>query len=338
MIDVIYIERDIRDHPRTRQVCARFPAARQISCERYGEVFNPKTQNFRLQKRRPALILARKFDAHVLKAPDGFGIGGTRNYYFSHMLNCLYDCRYCFLQGMYRSGHYVLFVNYEDFEQAIERTLALHDGQETWFFSGYDCESLAMEPVTQFTRHFLQFFERHPAACLELRTKSTQVRSLLDRDILSNVVIAFSFTPDAVSRALENRVPALDRRIDAISRLQTAGWQVGLRFDPLIHHQDYQRHYDELFRRLFSRLDAGRLHSVSLGSLRLPRQYHKNIVRLYPDETLFAGNLQENCGMYSYPQDLETEMHTYCTGALSAHIPADILHPCGYATGHKGHA
>mgnify|MGYP006970641936 FL=1 len=30
------------------------------------------------------------------------------------MMNCIYDCSYCYLKGMYPSGHMVLFVNIED--------------------------------------------------------------------------------------------------------------------------------------------------------------------------------------------------------------------------------
>ena len=98
MIDTIYLEEAVRTHPRTDEILDLFPRARLISCERYGEVFNPRSQNFRIQKRRPALILAEKFKGHVLPAPEGFGIGDKQNFYFSHMLNCLYDCRYCFLR------------------------------------------------------------------------------------------------------------------------------------------------------------------------------------------------------------------------------------------------
>ena len=100
MIETIYVEEAVRNHPRTQQVLKRFPNAVKIPCERYGEIFNRKAQNFRLQKERPALILAEKFDHFVLEVPEGYGIGGKRNFYFSHMLNCIYDCRYCFLQGM----------------------------------------------------------------------------------------------------------------------------------------------------------------------------------------------------------------------------------------------
>ena len=90
--------------------------------------------------------LARKLDHFVLEIPSGYGIGGRRNYYFSHMLNCVYDCRYCFLQGMFLSAHYLLFVNYEDFQHAIKETTAA-DPDDSYYFSGYDCDSLAFEPV-----------------------------------------------------------------------------------------------------------------------------------------------------------------------------------------------
>ena len=98
MINTIYIEDEITDHPRTKKIIERFPSAIIISCTRYTEIFNRKSQNFRLQKKNPALILAKKHKGMVLPTPKHYGIGAKYNYYFSHMLNCIYDCRYCFLQ------------------------------------------------------------------------------------------------------------------------------------------------------------------------------------------------------------------------------------------------
>ena len=330
MFTTIYIEAQVADHPRTREICARFPQATQVHCERYGEVFNPKAQDFRLQKRKPALILAHKHDRHVLEAPAGYGIGGRHNYYFSHMLNCLYDCRYCFLQGMYRSAHYVLYVNYEDFGKGMDAILGNTD-EPCWFFSGYDCDSLALEPVSAFVQHFLPFFAKRPAAHLELRTKSTQIRSLLKHDPVANAVVAFSFTPAEIHASLEHRVPTVERRLEAMQTLQQAGWQLGLRFDPLIYQHDYRQQYTRLFEQIFSQLDGGQLHSVSLGPFRLPRTYFKNIVRLYPDEPLFAGSFAQTGGMISYPQPLENEMTGFCTRELRKHVPEAVLFPCTLA-------
>ena len=88
MIDIIYLEESMAGHPRSREILARFPEATVVPCERYGEVFNRRAQSFRLQKRRPALVLARKHDGLVLETPSGHGLGGERNFYFSTLLNC----------------------------------------------------------------------------------------------------------------------------------------------------------------------------------------------------------------------------------------------------------
>jgi len=99
MIDTVYIEQEVRSHTRVEQILERVKPTEIIDIERYGEVFNPKSQNFRLQKQNPALILASKHKNFVLPAPPDYTIGSETNYYFSHMLNCIYDCRYCFLQA-----------------------------------------------------------------------------------------------------------------------------------------------------------------------------------------------------------------------------------------------
>ena len=328
MINTIYIEDDVAEHPRTLEILTRFPQAVKIPCERYGEIFNRKAQNFRLQKKQPALILARKHKGWVLPTPKQYGIGAEHNYYFSHMLNCLYDCRYCFLQGMFQSAHYVLFVNYEDFINDMQSSLSKHKNETVHFFSGYDCDSLALEPVTDFTTHFLPFFEHKPQALLELRTKSTQIRSLLKRDPIKNCIIAFSFTPEKIAQALEHKAPTVAKRIQAIIDLQKAGWQVGLRLDPLIYTQDYASEYSDLFDNIFAKIRPDLTHSVSLGSFRLPKGYFRKLEKLYPDDKLFSSPLAEEDNMIGYPAAIRTEMLEFCKEKIMQHIAPEKFFPC----------
>ncbi len=328
MVHTLYIEENIRQHPRTIEICERFPKARQIICERYGEVFNPKAQNFRLQKKDPALILAEKYKNYALPAPPGYGIGSDSNYYFSHMLNCLYDCRYCFLQGMYQSANYVLFVNFEDYQQQIKQICLETPNKPIHFFSGYDCDSLAFEPVTGFAKHFLPFFAELPNAWLELRTKSTQIRSLLNTEPEPKSIVAFSLSPDEIAEKVEHKAPSLQRRLEALCKLQEQGWLIGLRFDPLIYQSDYQQQYQHLFQQVFSRINMDLLHSVSLGVFRLPEKYFKKIHQLYPEEVLFASPLENKQKMVSYKAELEQEMLQYCTEQLLNHIPENKFFPC----------
>lgn len=258
-----------------------------------------------------------------MEAPSGYNLGGVRNYYFSHMLNCIYDCRYCFLQGMFRSAHYLLSVNYEEFSDAITSTLSNCDDSESiWFFSGYDCDSLAYEPVTHFAKHFIPFFAQHPNACLELRTKSTQIRSSLKQEPLQNVIVAFSFTPPAISQVLEHKVPAVDARLDAMRRLQSAGWSVGLRFDPLIYVHAYKKLYANLVEKVCSSIDLNRVHSISLGSFRMPKDYFKTIVKLYPENPLYAGPVELGTdGLVAYPHAIKSEMLRYVIALVLKRAP-----------------
>ena len=329
MIETIYIEEEVLTHHRTQQILARYPKARQIVCERYGEVFNRKAQNFRVQKTRPSLILASKHGNYVLPAPDSYGVGGEFNFYFSHMMNCLYDCRYCFLQGMYRSAHYVVFVNYEDFDKEIEEKLSSSANDETWFFSGYDCDSLALEPVTGFASHILSSFPKQNNAWLEFRTKSTQIRSLLDREVLPNCVIAFSLSPQEIIDAYEHKTPSLTNRLNAMSKLQQVGWKIGLRFDPVIYHGEFKRIYREMFQAIFSSIDLNAVHSVSLGGFRLPEVFYKTMTKLYPYEELFAGALGKTPEkMVAYQPELEQAMLAYCEEIILEYIPRDRYFPC----------
>ena len=52
MIDTIYVENAVVCHERAVNMIKRFPDAACVTCDRYQEVFNPKAQNFRLQKKK----------------------------------------------------------------------------------------------------------------------------------------------------------------------------------------------------------------------------------------------------------------------------------------------
>ena len=121
MTKIIYIENEIKDHKRTELICNKFKNPEIIIINRFSEVFNKKNQSFRFQKANPALIIAKKYNNLLHKTPANYGIGNECNYYFSYMYNCIFDCKYCFLQGLYSSANYVIFINYEDFYKEIKK-------------------------------------------------------------------------------------------------------------------------------------------------------------------------------------------------------------------------
>lgn len=327
MFERIYVEKAVSDHFRTKKILERFPKATVIECESYREVFNRRGQNFRLQKRSPQLMLAQKQGNFSWKTPEGYGIGGENNYYFSHMLNCIYDCRYCFLQGMYQSAHFVLFINFEEFFSDFYKRLEEHQ-QEVYFFSGYDCDSLALDQVTRFIDEFIPFFQNNPRAILELRTKSVQIGSLLEKQPLENCVVAFTLTPKEIGEALEHKAPSLSRRLEAAKKLEQRGWKIGLRFDPMIYCGNFRDLYASFFQQVFAVLDPKKIHSVSLGTFRLPKAMFDRMRELYPHEKLFTHYLDEGKTV-SYGKEREQELISFCEEKILQHIAPHQFFPIG---------
>jgi spore photoproduct lyase len=328
LIETIYIEKKIKDHPRTISILSKFKKARHIEIDKYGEVFNKHNQNFRIQKNNPALILAYKKEGYVLPAPEGFGIGSSKNYYFSHMYNCIYDCRYCFLQGMYSSANYVVFVNFEDFDDEIKKIIQKHPEDSLTFFSGYDCDSLALEKVTGFAKHIIPFFQKHPNVDVEFRTKSIQIEPFSLIKPMDNLVIAYSLMPDLISKSLDNKTPSILKRINAMSVLASKGWKIGLRFDPLIHGKDWKDLYTKMIIMVFNSIPVSSIHSVSFGPLRFPKQMFKDIFKLYPNEPLFLGPLLQNKGVISYSTEIEQEMTFFCKELTAKYINESQIFKC----------
>ena len=328
MVDILYIEKDLPNQVLVQQVINHFNKAEKVDIEKYTEVFNVKSQNFREQKRKPALILANKNGQKIMPIPPEYEIGGDANFYFSHMLNCVYDCRYCFLQGMYRSANYLLFVNYDDFAEDLRQHVQQSDADYPWYFSGYDCDSLALEPVTGFAEYFLEVFAEPimSKATLELRTKSTQIRSLLNRIAMPNVVIAFSLNPDIVISSVESGTPKLLKRLRAIQQLQKAGWRVGLRFDPVVWHDNFEQNYEEFFQTVFESINAEQVDSVTLGAVRLPKDFHKTMNKLYPEHWLFKAGMSLNPeSMVTYTEEISEQILGFCEQKIKKFVSDKVL-------------
>ena len=95
-------------------------------------------------------FLARKRNRFLFETPPGHTVSRGVNLYFSPLLNCSYDCAYCFLRGMYRSAHLLFFVNYEDYRDALVRAARTIGSQGVTFYAGYDCDPLAQDKLTGF--------------------------------------------------------------------------------------------------------------------------------------------------------------------------------------------
>tara|TARA_E500000178_G_C16902503_1_gene698736 strand:- start:170 stop:1147 length:978 start_codon:yes stop_codon:yes gene_type:complete len=316
MKKIIYIEKEIINFKRTRLILNKFKNPEIVVIDRYSEVFNKKNQSFRKQKPNPAIILARKYKNFILNTPDNYGIGNLYNYYFSYMYNCIFDCKYCFLQGLYSSANHVIFINYEDFIKEIFNLSRNHIDKNITLFSGYDCDSLAYEPISGFMNFLIKYMDSFKNIDLEIRTKSTYIEPFIGKP-KKNIIIAYSFTPDSFSNKYEIGVPKVNKRIASLVKLSENGWKVGIRFDPIIVYDGWEKDYLDLFENIFKYINTKSIHSISLGKLRLPVTIYKNIMKDNLSEKLFL-NLEKKNNIYEH--NINTSVEEYCKDNLKKFI------------------
>ena len=317
MSKIIYIEKEVENLTKSKEILKKFKDPVIIKIDRYTEVFNKKNQNFRLQKINPAIILAKKYKNFLLETPKNYSIGKKNNYYFSYMYNCLFDCRYCFLQGMYNSSNFVIFVNYEDFFNEIRYLEKDLSDKDTTIFSGYDCDSLGYDHITNFSDSVLKHFNSFNKMELEIRTKSTYLKPFY-RQALKNIVLAFSFTPEKFSSKYEVGVASLEKRINALKKVIDFGWNIGIRLDPFVIYQGWEKDYKELFKILFSIIPEGQMHSVTYGNIRYPKEIFTKIKKSYPEESLFF-KFEKNKGNI-YDEDNGELINNFCNQYLFSFI------------------
>lgn len=183
----------------------------------------------------------------------------------------MYDCSYCYLKGAFKNTNVpVIFVNYDDMKEQILKVVqetrnTLSEDTPIWFYTSDHSDNLAIDHLSEFTSNFFPFFDTLPNVKMEIRTKSANVSRILKLKPSANVEVAFSLNPTEVIEKYELKTPALDMRIAAINTLIDAGWQVGVRFLPLLEIENYQEIYPKFVEYVVSKIDFDKVYSVFIG-------------------------------------------------------------------------
>ncbi len=207
----IYVEREVLSHTVTKQFTERFKYASVIPIDHYKDVFNRSRQNLHAQETEPALILAANHGTLFYPgAPVCQSFGEEHFMYTSCIMNCLYDCDYCYLQGMYPSGTMVVFVNLEDYFAELDRLLRNHP---VYLCCSYDSDLTALCGLLPHAEAFCRYALTHPDLRLELRTKSAALPFIKELPAAKNIVMAFTLSPQEIISRYEHYTPSLKARL-----------------------------------------------------------------------------------------------------------------------------
>ena len=324
----VYIEEGVESYPLTRVILDRLSSSRIVTVRNYKDVFARSGQNFQLQKRSPKLILARKKDHLIYEGSLASQDFGYRNFFYnSLLLNCVYNCDYCYLQGMYPSGNMVVFVNEDDFFQATARAIDYRPfPQEPLYLCiSYDTDLLAYENVVPYTTRFIEFTREHEDLVIEVRTKSANWRVLEDVLPCDRCILAWTLSPPEVAAQYEQLTPTPEQRIKAIEQCLDRGWPIRLCFDPVLKIENWEQVYLSYFEDVFKHLPAEKIRDVSLGVFRMNADYFKRIKKQRTDSDILYYPFETNQSLVSYPLGERQHMVEVLKNALLKYLPEEKI-------------
>ncbi len=305
----IYVERKVLGLERTEHILRHFPEAEVIVIRHYKDVFNRRRQNPELQHRNQNLIIAAKEGRLVYPgAPVCQSFGNEHFFYTSCIMNCVYDCEYCYLKGMYPSGNLVIFVNLEDIFAEVRALLARFP---VYLCVSYDTDLMAVDGLTGYVEEWAEFVRDNPGLSIEVRTKSPRLCTEMLRKTGSGdgrLIYAATLSPDEVIRAYEHGTGTLDGRIRAARSFMDAGFPVRLCFDPMIYMPDWENIYGRMVRYASEHIDFTRVRDFSVGSFRISETYLKPMRRALPGAAVVQYPFELTDGYYHYPAVLADRM------------------------------
>lgn len=287
---ILYVEKRAEEYPLTQRILQKFPHSQVLIIDHYKNIFDKNIQNYKLGS---AIILAKDTNLSLLSAPENYGYP-WKSYFFRSSLNCVFDCEYCYLKGNFKTQYPVIFVNYEDIQQEIERKIyeernSGYQGNLTFYSSNYS-DVQALDGISEFNASFVPFFEKFENVLMETRTKSHSIDSFFLINWgkpFNNTEISFSLNPQEIISCFEKGTSSLEERIYAINTLTNRGYKVGLRFLPLLPVDWYQEIYKDFLKNLCGKINVDAINSVFIASLIYNQGDFKNMQKKNPTSLLW---------------------------------------------------
>lgn len=291
-----------------------------MEIEHLGELTGRKSGVWSYQKSTPKLVLARKTSQLLYPCSAVAPSFGHPNFYYAvPMQNCLYDCEYCYLQGMYSAAHLVLFVNQEEMQRAVRAKT--DELGELYLCIAYDNDLMAMEGKLGLIAEWVEALRGTPAATVEVRTKSANFASLKRLAPAPNVILAWTLSPQEIIDRFEAKTPSFAARLAAATQAVEAGWRVRLCLDPLLPVSGWREAYQALFAALDQADLWSRLDDASYGTFRMNKDYLRQARRARPESALMQGaTATDERGLHILPHPDLPEMLTSVGERLEARL------------------
>ncbi|MBW2614918.1 MAG: DNA photolyase [Deltaproteobacteria bacterium] len=325
MIKKVIIEKEASGHALTDQILRRIPDIPVQTIEETESKASPDETDM------------GKETLHLLSYKGEFlkPCPGTREYIccgyqiLNVATNCPLDCSYCILQSYFNQPYLKTFVN---LEQGVEQVLKVIDSSPDLVFrvgTGEFTDSLAIDPITRWSDWLLPLFSKRKNAVLELKTKTDNIRGLLNSKFRDRIIVSWSLNSPLITAREEHRAVSLKKRLEAARQCQSEGFVLGFHFDPLIPHPKWKEEYTKTLELLDKYIDPKGIIWISLGSLRFMPGLKPIIRRRHPNTCVLDGEFIIGLdGKIRYFKPIRMELYSYMRRNLEKWHPDSGLYLC----------
>ncbi len=275
--------------------------------------FNPPDEFIQRKSR----LVVRPFQGQFFKRCPGASQKKALpccNYYVLNLgSGCPFDCSYCYLQSYLGPSDTTIYSNLDSAIDELQEMADQFGHLPYRIGTGEIIDSLALDPLTLFSRNLISFFKKYPAWTLEFKTKSDRVVQFLDCEHSNNVVVSWSINPPSIVDSEEHGTASLSQRLKAAQKCVQAGFPVAFHIDPMIYTADWKENYSELVQMVTSIFSPSQVSVISLGALRFQPEQKWTMKKRFGAKSIVNQSEMwpSTSGKLRYDQDLRSQMFQF---------------------------
>jgi spore photoproduct lyase len=306
-IQQIYLEPEVEQYERGREILARFPDADRIEVPSHWNIpglhGNEGLAEDWLRIKRDVLVLG------VRKSLTARANGRSSHWVAASAANgCAMACAYCYVPRRKGFANPIsVFVNIEQITGYLERHAKRqgakpHDPKDQidpqyWVYDIGENSDLSVDAmISDNVRDLVTLFRLLPNAKASFATKYVN-RDLLELDPQGKTRIRLSLMPERMARLVDVRTSPVHERIAAINDFVAADYEVHVNFSPVIVYDGWRADYAELLRQLDAALSPAAKAQLAAEVIFLTHneQLHEVNQRWHPkaEASLWRPELQE---------------------------------------------
>ncbi len=321
LLQIINIARDLEmwDEARISEIFIPHPSRKVAFAklkEKYASIRNAPNsyKDFELKN-----IPKEQKYTFKTEAKEGFGLGlcpvASEKTRCCNLLtldaveSCGFDCSYCSIQSFYNQNTITFDSTFKD------KLLNLQlDPHKTYHIgTGQASDSLMFGNREGVLDALFEFARTNPNVILEFKTKSDNIKYLLENEVPKNILCTWSLNTPTIIENEEHLTASLDKRIAAARKLADKGVKVGFHFHPIVEYIGYLDEYQAVYEKLILQFKPSEVALVSFGTLTFIKPVIKQLRQREFRSKITQIPHEDASGKTSYPEATKIEMfkHAY---------------------------